>query len=67
MILEMHEKDERSFNFRYALDNQGKLIELEIKGVDLVRLGAGIEKLDNFFNIAETMIDVELDARSDFI
>jgi hypothetical protein len=67
MILEMHEKDERSFNFRYTLDRQGKLIELEMKGVDLVRLREGIEKLHNFFDIAETIMNVELDARSDFI
>ena len=67
MILEMHEKDERSFNFRYTLDRQGKPIELEMKGVDLTGLRERIEKLDNFFDIADTIIDVELDARSEFI
>jgi hypothetical protein len=67
LILEMHEMDERSFNFRYTYDDKGKVIDLGIGGVDLIRLHERIEKLDNFFDISDTIINVELDARSDFI
>jgi hypothetical protein len=66
LILEMHEMDEGSFNFRYTHDKKGKVIDLGIGRVDLIRLREGIEKLDNFFDIADTIIDVELDARWDF-
>jgi hypothetical protein len=67
LILEMHDMDEGSFNFRYTHDKNGKVIDLGIEEVNLARLREGIEKLDNFFDITDTIINVELDARSDLV
>jgi hypothetical protein len=65
MILQMHERDRGSFNFRYTHDTVGNPIDLGIGVVDLIRLRAGIEKLHSFFDITESIIHAELDARSD--
>lgn len=65
LILELHEMDERSFNFRYAHDNKGVALNIEEQGYDLMRIRDCIGKLYEFFETSEGIIGVELDARSD--
>lgn len=65
MILQMHERDQGSFNFRYTHDTVENRIDLGVEVVDLIRLRTGIEKLHNFFDITECIMHAELDARSD--
>jgi hypothetical protein len=67
LILDIHEKDELSSNFRYALGRDGTSIDLSLGSVDLVRIRDNIGKLANFFDIIGTIVEVELDNRSHFL
>lgn len=64
IILEMHRLDRRSTNFRYAQDCKGNLVEFA--DYELAILWTNMLKLFAFFDIANTMISVEQDARSEF-